>query len=221
MVVALAFVPSPPLLLSALGGGPEDLRSACRQAVSVLDGLDRVVVIGAAPTDGWITGSIDATPYGSPGPPAPDALPLALAVGSTLLGERPHDLYGVTHSPLPDLAGRTGLLVVGDGSACRSEKAPGHFDPRAEAFDTQVENALATGNPGKLLALDAGLAEALMVGGLSGWRAAAGAALRETDAQARQGKEGTAPAGWSGQLHLAAAPYGVGYVVATWTPRRV
>jgi hypothetical protein len=220
MVMALAFVPSPPLLLTALGGGPTDLRSACLQAISVLDGLDRVVVVGAAQTDGWVIGSVDATPYGAPGAPAPDALPLALAVGSTLLRDRANELYGVTDRPLPALGGRTGLLVVGDGSARRNEKAPGYFDPRAESFDAQVENALATGNPDELLVVDAGLADALMVGGLSAWRAAAGSALRETGGAAPGETGGTAPAGWSGRVHLAAAPYGVGYFVASWTPRK-
>jgi len=129
MLVALAFVPSPPLLLHALGGGPEDLRFACLQAISVLDGLDRIVVVGAAPTEGWVTGSIDATPYGAPGIPAPDGLPLALAVGSTLLGDRPHDLYGVAGGTLPELAlcrfaDASGRLTGAFLSAC-SERVEG------------------------------------------------------------------------------------------------
>jgi hypothetical protein len=213
MVVALAFVPSPPLLLAALGGGPSDLRSACVQAITVLDALDRVVVIGAAETDGWVTGTIDPTPYGAPGCAASDALPLALAVGSTLLAGRPHELYGVAGNELPDLGGRTGLLVVGDGSARRSEKAPGYLDPRAEAFDAQVETALAEADPDQLRDLDSDLADNLLVAGLTAWRAAADAAREEV------APGGAAPAGWSGQVHLAAAPYGVGYFVASWTPR--
>ncbi|MCW2599086.1 MAG: hypothetical protein JWM02_915 [Frankiales bacterium] len=213
MVLALAFVPSPPLLLDALGGGSGELRSACLQAISVLDSAERVVVLGAAPSDGWVTGHIDATPYGAPGTPAADPLPLALAVGSTLMGDRPHHLYGVAGGLVPDLGGRTGLLVVGDGSARRTEKAPGHFDERAESFDRQIENAFAAGDPDLLAALDRELAEDLMVGGLTSWRAAASAARHQ------MGPGGCAPLGWSGQVHLAAAPYGVGYFVASWTPR--
>ncbi|GAA4088811.1 hypothetical protein ACFFOS_10685 [Nocardioides kongjuensis] len=34
--------------------------------------------------------------------------------------------------------GESGLLVVGNGSAKRTEKAPGHFDERAEAFDASL-----------------------------------------------------------------------------------
>lgn len=200
-VDAIAFVPSPPLLLEDLGGGPASLRSACSQAVSVLDGCAEVVVVGAADTDGWVTGSVDATPWGAPGEPAPDALPLALAVGVTLLG-RPGRLLGVRAGDLPELGAGTGLLVVGDGTAKRTEKAPGHLDPRAAAFDADVENALAAGDPAALLALDEGLAEELWVGGLGVWRAVARAA----------------PGPWRGRVHLAEAPYGVGYVVASWTP---
>jgi hypothetical protein len=199
MVAAVAFVPSPPLLLAALGGGPRSLRSACAQAISALDGLD-VVVLGAAPADGWVTGSIDATPWGAPGAAAPDALPLALAVGSTLLADRPHALYGVAAGGLPDL-GDVGLLVVGDGSARRTEKAPGHLDARAAGFDAQVEAALAAGSPALLGALDASLAGELLVGGMPAWQAVS-----------------QLPGSWQGVVHLAEAPYGVGYFAASWTP---
>jgi len=56
--------------------------------------------------------------------------------------------------------------VVADGSARRTEKAPGHLDDRAEGFDAQVEKALAAGDPELLKALDVNLAEALLVGGM-------------------------------------------------------
>jgi hypothetical protein len=36
-------------------------------------------------------------------------------------------------------------LVVGNGSACRTEKAPGHLDERAEAFDAGLGRALRAG----------------------------------------------------------------------------
>jgi hypothetical protein len=35
-------------------------------------------------------------------------------------------------------SGETGLLVVGNGSATRTEKAPGHFDERSEGFDARL-----------------------------------------------------------------------------------
>ena len=207
MVRVLVFVPSPPLLLDALGGATTALRSVCQQAISAFDCGD-VLVVGASPTQGRVTGTVDATPYGAPGRPADNPLPLALAVGRTLLPAA--SLYGVTAtSQLPEVEG---LLVVGDGTARRTEKAPGHLDERAAGFDAVVENALAAGDPEALLALEPTLAETLLVGGLDAWRAASRAALAEVR------PDGAAPRGWTGAVHLAEAPYGVGYFVATWIP---
>ncbi|MDQ6523391.1 hypothetical protein RB608_07280 [Nocardioides sp. LHD-245] len=39
--------------------------------------------------------------------------------------------------------GATGVLVVGNGSAKRTEKAPGDFDPRAEEFDAGLRSSFA------------------------------------------------------------------------------
>jgi hypothetical protein len=51
-------------------------------------------------------------------------------------------------------------LVVGNGSACRTEKAPGHFDDRAAAFDADLARWLRT--PSETLAgLDRELAREL------------------------------------------------------------
>ena len=202
MLAAVAVVPSAPRLLPALGGGPAALRSACLQALSVLDEVDEVVVVGHAEPPGWRTGTVDATPWGVRGIPAADPLPLPLAVGAALLGDRPHRLLGVDGGPVP-VEGRTGLLVVADGTATRTEKAPGHLDPRAEAFDREVEAALAAGDPDALAALDPQLAAALLAGGLPAWRSAATAARGQK---------------WTGTVLYAAAPYGVGYLVATWLP---
>ena len=56
-----------------------------------------------------------------------------------------------------------GVLVVGNGTARRTEKAPGHLDDRAAAFDDAVERACRRGDAPGLRALDAGLAEELWV----------------------------------------------------------
>jgi len=97
------------------------------------------------------------------------------------------------------------LLVMGDGSACRGQKAPGYDDPRAEPFDKTVAQALATADVDALLALDPALAAELRAAGRAPWRVLAAAA--------RDG----APS-WNGDLLYEAAPYGVAYFVATWTP---
>jgi len=69
------------------------------------------------------------------------------------------------------LAARTGaaaaadversILVVLNGSACRTEKAPGFFDERAEVFDASLRAALATPAPEALRQVDVTLANEL------------------------------------------------------------
>lgn len=43
--------------------------------------------------------------------------------------------------------GETGVLVVGNGSATRTEKAPGHLDERAQAFDDALRAAFGSADP--------------------------------------------------------------------------
>jgi hypothetical protein len=54
-----------------------------------------------------------------------------------------------------------GLLVVANGTATRSERAPGHLDERASAFDELIATALRDGEPARLSGLDPALAEQL------------------------------------------------------------
>lgn len=240
MLVAAAVCPHPPLLVRGSGAGAdgelEPLRRACREAV---DGLlvsapDLVVAVGGSPSvtpypDGsW--GSLRS--YGPPldvgAPEDPSAggatLPLSLTVASWLLdqavpsqaGDRtPTLLFGVGSEPDRErsrslgeaLAGRSprvALLVTGDASARRTPKGPGYLDPRAEPFDAAVAQALASADAEALLALDADLATALLVAGLPAWQVLAGAALATDSA-------------WSGRLLHHTAPYGVGYLVASWS----
>ena len=192
----VAFVPSAPFLLPDLGGGPTDLRAACVSAVAALQ--SPVSVIGAAPRNGPVIGSVDTTPWGVRGIASADPLPLALAVGASLLAGREHVLVGVVDG---EVAFEGDVLVVADGSATRSEKAPGSFDPRAEPFDEEVARCLRSGDAAGLLALDPVLAAELWVGGLATWQAAA-RSLRHRR--------------WEGDLHWSGAPYGVYYAVATW-----
>ncbi len=191
----LVFVPSAPFLLPGLGGGPPELRAAIDAALSTLDGP--VTVLGAGAFDGPVTGSVDATPWGAAGKPSRDPLPLALAVGASLLGDRPRRLLGTT-GKAHQLSGS--VLVVGDGTAKRTEKAPGHFDPRAEGFDQAVDAALRHGDAAALAALDPLLAQELWVGGLAAWQTVGLCA----------------PGPWRGEVNWSGSPYGVHYVVATW-----
>lgn len=99
-------------------------------------------------------------------------------------------------------AGRVALLAMGDGSNCRTLKAPGYFDERAAAFDAAAARALGSADTEGLLALDEELAYELQASGRAGWHLLAGAA------------EG---AGLEGRLLYDDAPYGVGYLVAGWS----
>jgi hypothetical protein len=149
-------------------------------------------------------------------PTGPVALPLALSVGAWLLAEAgwigPTLALGLSDGLSPAAAAALGaalaekgtrmaLLVMGDGSACRTEKAPGWFDPRAEAFDAQVTAALAVGDPAPLLKVDPQLSRDLLAAGRTSWQLLAGAA-GDVRPQAC--------------LHYDDAPFGVQYTVATW-----
>lgn len=97
----------------------------------------------------------------------------------------------------------TAVLVVGDGAATHTEKAPGYLDERAAPFDAEVYKALAAGDPAGLLALDAVLATELHAVGRAPWQVLAGLTAA------------IAPR-WDGELLYSDAPYGVAYHVASW-----
>ncbi len=96
-----------------------------------------------------------------------------------------------------------GLLVLGDGAATHTLRAPGYLDSRAHQLDATVAAALAAADPSALLDLDAGLASELLVAGREAWQVGAAAA------------QSLAPA-YRGELLYSAAPYGVAYHVALW-----
>lgn len=75
------------------------------------------------------------------------ATPAAKRIGTELLG----DYRG----------SGPGLLVVANGTATRTEKAPGHLDDRAAGFDAEIGAALGAGDLGPLADLDRELAEDL------------------------------------------------------------
>ncbi|WP_045876051.1 class III extradiol dioxygenase subunit B-like domain-containing protein [Pseudofrankia sp. DC12] len=148
-------------------------------------------------------------------------LPLSLAVGAWLLAETGWEIarwgLGVSAKTEATQAASRGaelvagpelvaLLVMGDGSARRTVKAPGSLDERAEPCDAVVERALATVDLDALLALEPGLAADLLVAGRAPWQVLAGAAA----------VPGTPT--WSADVLYADAPYGVGYFVCLWEP---
>ena len=54
------------------------------------------------------------------------------------------------------------VLAVGNGSACRSEKAPGFLDERSFGFDDALREALTRPDPAALAGLDTGLGGELL-----------------------------------------------------------
>ncbi|MFE9393726.1 class III extradiol dioxygenase subunit B-like domain-containing protein [Streptomyces flavidovirens] len=166
---------------------------------------------------GTFLGTADTQESSAPVSVANSELPPSLAVGAWLLSRTRWDapveglhvgerLAGVQCAQegreLAARAERVALLVMGDGSACRTLKAPGYLDERAEGFDTAAARALGAADTAALAALDEALAYELKAAGRAPWQVLAGAA------------EG---AGLDGKLLYEDAPYGVGYFVAVWS----
>ncbi|MEU6545061.1 class III extradiol dioxygenase subunit B-like domain-containing protein [Streptomyces sp. NPDC046859] len=238
MLVAAAVCPCPPLLVPevAEGAAPEldAARAACADALGVLAAArpDLLLVVGPAEESG-----IGTHPEGTPGSfrgfgvdvgvrlgtaaaaaESGRVLPPSLAVAAWLLertgwSDAPIEGLGVGEPTTAERcirmgreiaarAGRVALLVMGDASACRTLKAPGYLDERAAPFDASVARALGSADVSALKELDIALAQELQASGRAPWQVLAGAA------------EG---AGLAGALLYEDAPYGVGYLVATWS----
>jgi len=222
--VAVAFCPSPPLLVPAVEGradpATDELRRACADAVErMLAQRPEVVVVvgdGAAPGVRFGAGDGgDLRGYGVDlaiafdGHARPDGrrLPLAHTLGAWLLDEAGFSGTRIGVGPadlahlIRDLPGPLGILALGDGSARRTVKAPGYLDAAAAPFDAAVAAALAHGDAVALAGLDLAEGERLLAAGVPTWQAI-GAALTGRQVAA--------------SLHLDAAPFGVGYLVASW-----
>ena len=178
MISAAVLLPHPPLLLRELGGTQDpvaSLRAAAVAAVrSAVAGASAVVVVGGHDEDGdWPADAADdVRRFGTTGVhPSRPGLPTSLAVGRRLLQEAGWDgpvelvaaRWHADPGPVAALAERLGdrpdgtvLLVLGDGSARRGEKAPGYLDERAFGFDDAVAAALAGGDAAALRDLDPG-----------------------------------------------------------------
>ncbi len=219
-----------PAVASGAAAETAAMRAACVVAVRRLQAArpDLLILVGDAdetgPRRGGERGSFAG--FGVPlevtlgagsaeGEPA-GRLPLSLSVGTWLLQAAGtvgvQGGFGVTASMSSTEAAATGvalaaqaervaLLVMGDGSARRSAKAPGALDDRAEDFDRVVATALAGADCAALLDLNEPLAAELMVAGRASWQVLAGA-----------GSGGP----WRAEVTYDDAPYGVGYFVATW-----
>ncbi|WP_329519984.1 class III extradiol dioxygenase subunit B-like domain-containing protein [Spirillospora sp. NBC_01491] len=208
------------------------MRAACDEAVRRLGASrpDAVVVVGGGPETRAYGGEATATlrPYGldlvwGSGPD----LPLSLTIGhwlltrdGTLLGQGTSEVQpegvryqSVAFDATPDECLRLGrelagcaphvaLLVMGDGTACLSEKAPGSLDERAAGYEDAVAQALGRADTAALAGLDPEVSRQLQVAGRAAWQVLAGAAVGANRFEAG--------------LLAREEPYGVGYLVASW-----
>jgi hypothetical protein len=228
MIVAALSLPQAPILLPGLTGGPvaevDTIRAAIDEGVkaALATDPDEVVVVGRAPeTRTYAPGAPSPAGRLAPAPdrrPAASSLPLSLAVGREVLvgqgaGDSTLTLQGVDGvapvavcrdlgARLAARPGRLLLLVAGDGSARRGEKAPGHLDPRAAGFDATVAASLVAADTEALLALAPELCEDLLVAGRAAWQVMAGACAGET---------------WRTHRYYAGDPFGVAYHVVLWS----
>ncbi len=172
-----------------------------------------LIATGAAstPNDGSTPGSGSTTAAGGAG--------VGVVVGVALLAAGRIDApavaievgdQGVSAAELYAAAGsstdRIGVLVIGEGSAARGDDSPVGGHPAAAEFDRKLGRALAAGDPVALSAVVAarsGLADQLMF--TAGPAFAALAALTAD----------TAPD--HADLLFDEAPFGVAYLVATWS----
>ena len=132
-------------------------------------------------------------------------------------GDRGGQAHGSADRARP--AARVGLLVMGDLSACRTDRAPGGFRPEAAAFDASISEAFRSATPHRLLDLDPTRAAALLVSGRVPLQVLAGAfEQRDPTGEAGPGRvlDQTRPE-LRGRVLYEGAPYGVGYLVAILT----
>ena len=179
-------VPSTLVLLPEYAGLVDpvpELQAACRDAVGALvDGDPPVVGVAAAPA------RPDNARRGVTGSPG-------LRVARHLLRGTGWD--GEVTDPAPGVP----LLVAGNGTACRGEKAPGHLDPRAAEFDTGLGRALVGRDREALAALDEALATELWCHDVAAFHQLAG----------------VLPAGPPAEVRYDADPFGVQYWVLAWS----
>jgi hypothetical protein len=228
VLVAAAVCPHPPILVPRLAAGAaselNDLRGACMDAMTALlaAGPDRLVVAGGG---GAVEGSTfggSLRPYGVDehvGAVGDESLPLSLTVGAWLLEQVgctvPVEFVGFTDDTPPQecadrlaatvaCEARIAALVMADLSAKLTESSPGYLDERAAGFDRAIRRALEKADVAALLSIDTDLATDLWCSGARAFCGLAGAA-RDIE-----------PGSLTARILYDDAPYGVGYVVATW-----
>ncbi|MFC9979899.1 hypothetical protein [Gordonia sp. NPDC127522] len=247
MLAAVVFVPSAPLLVPELAGpaasDTEPVRRAALDAVAGALGIDRWVAIGTADesTAGLVDEPLRGTfaRFGVDVPVTIDSAITDVAVTDVAvtdplrrmslsaliagwIAERmslgrvsvcsvgsatpPAECVAVgtrLAARLDEGSDAVGVLVVGDGSTALTDKAPGGGRREsAVTLNDTIVAALGSADTDTLVALDPAKCDAEGVGGRVAWQVTAGLV---GDRPVRAVPD------------FADAPFGVGYVVATWT----
>ncbi|KQY50094.1 hypothetical protein ASD66_05140 [Nocardioides sp. Root151] len=184
-------VPSTPLMIAA-GGTADPLAGVRALALDsvrwlVASSPDRIQVL-CSPADPANVARGVTTPLGE-------------RVARSLLSAAGFDREIVVSTSESESPVSTGVLIVGDGSARRGEKAPGHLDDRAFTFDSTIESALRACDADTLATLSVDLGAELLAAGVPAFRALGALA---------GGAEHTCEMTYSGD------PLGVQYWVARW-----
>jgi len=162
----------------ALPGSELDVENASRRAV----GLPLSLAVAA-----WCMNRVGPWPsVRAEGVPATMSAPDAVTLGARLA----------------DSADHVALIVMGDGAATLTERAPGYLVEGAEQWQKAVTSALADADTAAIAAIAADDARRFQAVGRVPWQVAAGAAAETTP--------------WISELLADDAPYGVAYAVARW-----
>jgi len=171
-LVGIALVPAAPVLVAELSGRLRPASAPREAARSVIEQLiscapDVIVVVAegdhtemydnSAAMHLHRLGGMHRDDYA----PGARILPIPLAIGAALLrdvgwlGPTHYQLLDASTSAveaakagreLADVEPRVGLLLLGNGSACTTPKAPGSFHPQAEAFNAKLVRVIEAGD---------------------------------------------------------------------------
>jgi hypothetical protein len=227
MIIGVVFIPAAPLLSPDVDIEEllVDERDASIELVlEFTQDAEQVIVIGSGDRTHWFhQGGIGSTrgfgglldyALGSGTEQLPQPLTIAAAIlngahwaGNVIGLEAAHDSTASDRKNLGREVARkaealaTLIVVVGDGSATRTEKAPGYVQPDAASFDEAMARAIDEADIEAILDVDQEQADRLWCRGIPAWQVVANAVGQ-----------------MQGILILESAPFGVNYLVASWRP---
>jgi hypothetical protein len=227
MIIGVVFIPAAPLLCPDVDIEEllVDERDASIELVlEFTQDAQQVLVIGSGDETRWFEDGGVGSTRGFGGlleyalGTGSKRLPQALTIGAAVLNGAHWSgrvmALEVGHSSNTDDRKRLGsevaakaaelatlVVVVGDGSATRTEKAPGYVQPDAASFDVAMARAINEADTHAILDVDQDQADRLWCRGIPAWQVVSNAVGQ-----------------MQGTLILESAPFGVNYLVASWRP---